>query len=116
MSGAYAFEYDDMESDYYEGHYRLPSPGAGAGGGRWHDTCKEEGCAQGYPNRFGYCAKHSAAVPPPAAKTGVEGVFDRGGKYAARLAHKGTEFHLGTFPTIDEAAAAIASKRAEAGA
>ena len=87
------FNYDDMESDYYEGHYRLPSTGAGAGGGRWHDTCKEEGCVQGYPNRFGYCAKHSAAVPPPAAKTGVEGVFDRGGKYAAAIARD-------TFPRV----------------
>lgn len=112
MNGAYAFEYDDMESDYWDGARTSDLP---AIGGVWIESgsCEVKRC-DGHANRWGVCEEHSRPIPPPAAKTGITGVFNRGGKYAARLAHGGTEFHLGTFPTIDEAAAAIASKRAGA--
>ena len=119
MSGAYAFEYDDMESDYWDGSGDLEAAIAAeayAAAGLslpWHDTCATEGCDD-YPNKWGVCPEHSKAVPPPGAKTGTTGVFNRGGKYAARLAHKGTEFHLGTFPTIADAAEAIAAKKSNA--
>jgi hypothetical protein len=50
------------------------------------------------------------------SRTGVRGVYPiGGGKYRADVGHEGKVIHLGTFTSIDEAAAAAEAKRQELG-
>lgn len=47
------------------------------------------------------------------ASTGVRGVYPNRKGYAARVRQDGNVFHLGTYPTIEEAAAVVSAKRKE---
>lgn len=55
------------------------------------------------------------AGPTKASKTGVRGVHfhKASGKYAAVVSHNGRRYHLGVFPTIEEADRAAVAKRLE---
>ena len=120
----YAFNCDDMEADFYDGTAEAERQ-ADADARRIavasecayeqhsthcpHDKCQDGRCAA-RAGRFGYCHGHAKATPPASAKTDYPGVFNRGSKYAARYVRGGTEYHLGTFPTAEAAAAAIREK------
>jgi hypothetical protein len=49
------------------------------------------------------------------SKSGLKGVYERKGRWEARIRHKGTLIALGTYPTKGEAVMAVNAKCIELG-